>query len=166
MHTHAGKLTSKLTSKFFYTCHLVLVSSFSSLPLFVPLFPSNFVCLSHYFCNQVERCLGCFHTLLTPSVYCFPSLSPLALPSLLQSSNQCCAVHSASSITLPLRALMPSLSPPLLSHCLSILLLFPPSHSVTKQLTALYMLISLPQTPSLCALSLSISHSISVLKKW
>lgn len=146
---------------------------YSSRPFFMPLPPSISVCLSRYFfCNQAEHCLGYFYTFLT--LVCLllslPSLSPLFLPSLLQSSNQCCAVCSASSISLPLSALMPFfLSPPLLLHCLSVLL-FPPSHSVTKQLKALYMPISLPQTRSLVALSLPLPRCLPqhlfVLKKW
>ncbi len=108
MHTHAGKLTSKLTSKFFFTCHLVLVSSFSSLPLCTPSspLPTTFASLTTFVIKR-STALDTSVPSWPQSVYCFLPLSPLFLPSLLQSSNQCCAVRSASSISLPLRTLMP-----------------------------------------------------------
>lgn len=147
---------------------------YSSRPLFTPLPPSISVCLSHsFFCNQAEHCLGYFHTFPTSvCVYCF--LSPPSLPSFSHLSYK--AVISAVQCALPPRS--PSLSllsclfflsPPLLLHCLSVLL-FPSFHSATKQLNALYILISLPRTPSLAALFLPLPQCLPqhlfVLKKW
>ncbi len=63
MHTHADKLL--LTSKFFYTCHLVLICSFHLCLSLCLSPPSVSVHRSHYFCNQAEHCLGYFYTFLT-----------------------------------------------------------------------------------------------------
>lgn len=46
-----------LTSSFFYTCHLGLVSSFHHRVIFVPLSLSLSVCPSYYICNQEKHCL-------------------------------------------------------------------------------------------------------------
>lgn len=148
MNTHADKLL--------LTHHILLYRSpcaslfFLSLPLLVP---SIFVCLLHYFCNQAEHCLGYFYTFLTLVclllfVHSLPSFSHLCYKAVI-SAGQCALPPLSPSLSL-LSCLF--LSPPLLSHCLSILLLFPPPHSVTKQLTALYMAISIPQIPSLSLL--------------
>lgn len=45
-----------LTSSFFYTCHLGLVS-FHHCMIFVPLSLSLSVCPSYYICNQEKHCL-------------------------------------------------------------------------------------------------------------
>ena len=62
MQTHANKFL--LTSRFCYTCHLVLVSSFHLCLLGLSL-PSISICPSHYFCNNAAHCLGYFHTSMT-----------------------------------------------------------------------------------------------------
>lgn len=46
-----------LTSSFFYTCHLGLVSSFHHRVIFVPLSLSLSVCPSYYICNQEKHCV-------------------------------------------------------------------------------------------------------------
>ena len=67
------------------------------------------VCLSRYFFNQVELCLGYSPAFLTSvCLLPFSSLPPLFLPSPLRSSNQCFAVRAAS--------LSPSLASQASSH--------------------------------------------------
>lgn len=137
-----------LTSSFFYTCHLGLVSSFHHRVIFVPLSLSLSVCPSYYICNQEKHCLTLPYLTDPPSF----------LPSLFQSNNQCSVVCAAYLISHPLSALMPfPITPPAFTLSSLVILLFLLSQSATNQLTAL----SMPPTPPLLVLSLRLPQNLS-----
>lgn len=125
------------------------------------------VCLSRYFFNQVEHCLGYFPAFLTSvCLLPFSSLPPLFLPSPLQSSNQCFAVRAAS--------LSPSLPPsplrPLPTASLTLSLRCPPPSPSLSLNKAINSTLHACFTPSLCALCFPLPQHLPrylfVLKNW